>query len=353
MNLTPKISVILPVYNVEKWIERAILSLQKQTLSDFEAWLVDDGSTDNSGNICDRIIKNDNRFNVIHQKNCGAATARNNALKKSRGRYIYFMDPDDWCEDDMLLSLYNKAESTNAQLVITGFYIDTYYNKSNYFQEKRTAPNKIFKSKQEFREYSYKLFDAQLLYAPWNKLYLRSYLIDNNIKFPNTFWDDLPFNLDVIRDIERVSCVDKHFYHFLRARNEAENTKYRPDMYKKREEEHAWLVDLYKYWNLNTPKIKEFLARRYTERLIGCVENLTCKDCTLKTNEVKRKIKKIISTKNAIESLKLTKPKSKMMKLMLIPYKLQNTALIKLESKVISLTKQKFTKLFAKLKANR
>jgi glycosyltransferase involved in cell wall biosynthesis len=353
MNPTPKISVILPVYNVEKWIERAISSLQKQTLRDFEAWLVDDGSTDNSGNICDRIVKNDNRFNVIHQKNSGAATARNNALIKSCGKYIYFMDPDDWCEDDMLLALYDNAESINAQLVITGFYIDTYYNENNYFQEKRTAPNKIFKSKQEFREYSYKLFDAQLLYAPWNKLYLRSYLIDNNIKFPNTFWDDLPFNLDVTRDIERVSCVDKHFYHFLRARNEAENTKYRPDMYKKREEEHTWLVDLYKYWNLNTPEIKEFLARRYTERLIGCVENLTCKDCTLKTNEIKREIKEIISTENAIACLKLTKPKSKMMKLMLIPYNKQNVNLVRLESKVISLTKQKFTRLFAKLKANR
>lgn len=104
------------------------------------------------------------------------------------------------------------------------------------------------------------LFDAQLLYAPWNKLYRRSYIKEKGIRFPGTFWDDLPFNLDVMRDVERVGCIDGHYYHFLRARAESENTKYRPDMYDKREEEHRWMNELYAYWNLDFSRNRGVLS---------------------------------------------------------------------------------------------
>ena len=87
--------------------------------------------------------------------------------------------------------------------------------------------------------------------------------------YKRQFWDDLPFNLDVMREVERVGCIDGHYYHFLRARAESENTKYRPDMYDKREEEHRWMNELYAYWNLDSPEIEEFLARRYAERLVA------------------------------------------------------------------------------------
>lgn len=147
----------------------------------------------------------------------------------------------------MLADMYSFAKNNNLQLAICGYYIDTYYSEDKYYQETRTAPDKIYTTKEEFRQDSYKLFDEQLLYTPWNKLYKRDYLINKNIKFPATFWDDLPFNLFVIENIERVGCLNKRYYHFLRARQEAENTKYRPDMFDKREEEDKWLRNLYKY----------------------------------------------------------------------------------------------------------
>lgn len=356
---TPEISIIIPVYNVEKWLKRACNSLKAQTFINYDVWLVDDGSTDKSGEVCDKIAVADARFNVIHQKNAGAAAARNAAFQHAKGKYYYFMDPDDWCEPRMLEILHKAAEQDNAQLVVTGYYIDTYYSDEKYYEELRNVKNATYSDAGKFRKAAAKLFDEQLLYTPWNKLYLRSHLEKEGVKFPATFWDDLPFNLDVVRNIERVTTVDDHFYHFLRARAEAENTKYRADMYDKREEEDTWMRDLYKGWGIDDwhaddkAEVDEFLARRYSERLIGCVENLTCKSCTLSRSERRQEVTRITRTPRAIESYKLTRPKSTMMRLMLLPYKWKNTTLIMWESKFISFVKRHSTNLFARLKANR
>ena len=134
MQADPSISIIIPVYNVEKWLRRAVESLQKQTFDDFEIILVDDGSTDSSGVICDDLARKDDRISVIHQQNAGAATARNNGIKQARGEYLYFMDGDDWCESDMLYIMHRLASKHQLNLVVTGFYIDTYYDDDSIFQ---------------------------------------------------------------------------------------------------------------------------------------------------------------------------------------------------------------------------
>ena len=109
-------------------------------------------------------------------------------------------------------------------------------------------------------------------------------------------WDDFPFNLDVIRNIERVTVTDNQYYHFIRKRAESETAAYRPNMYEKREEEHGWMETLYQYWGIESDDSQEFLARRYIERFIGCVENLTNPKCQLKTKENAPKLKKCFLT---------------------------------------------------------
>ena len=204
---SPSISIIIPIYNVEPWLRRAVNSLLNQSFTSFEILLVDDGSTDGSGALCDRLADDDMRIRVLHQENSGAASARNAAIAIARGKYLYFMDGDDWCDKNMLADMYRVASEYDLDLLVTGFTIDTYYDsEGSYYRELRNAPDKIFASQEEFRNEAYKLFDAQLLYAPWNKLYRRDYLNSHEIRFPTTFWDDLPFNLDVMRNIERVGC---------------------------------------------------------------------------------------------------------------------------------------------------
>ena len=241
-----KISVIMPVYKVEKYIRKAIESIQNQTLTEFEFLIVDDGTPDNSGKISDEYALKDSRIHVIHKENGGAPSARNTAMDIAKGKYYYFMDSDDWAEPTMLQDMYDLAEKHQLELVVAGYYIDTYYDDHNYITTELSQPDQVFLSQQEFREQAYRLFDMNLLYTPWNKLYSAKYINDHNLRFSNTFWDDFPFNLSVVRDVERVGITSKKYYHFMRARAESETTKYRSDMYIKREEEHQWMLDLYK-----------------------------------------------------------------------------------------------------------
>ncbi len=348
-----KVSVIMPVYGVEEYVGKAIESIQAQTLTEWEFFCVDDGSKDRSGEICDQYAEKDSRITVIHKENGGAPSARNVAIDKAKGKYMYFMDADDWTEPTMLEDMYNLAERDNAQLVVAGYYIDTYYSDTEKFTQEQFCEGAVYKNSSEFRENAHKLFDKNLLYTPWNKLYLSSYIWKNKIYFPQTFWDDFPFNLSVVRDVERVTVTPEKYYHFIRKRAESETAKYRADMFDKREEEHSWMLELYEHWQTDSPEIREFLARRYIERIIGCIENVTNRNCTLTNGQKKAEIKKMISSERARETVKTAKPNSKYMKLMLMPIKWNSATLTKLEGNLISAVKSRNTKVFAKLKAGR
>lgn len=348
-----KVSVIMPVYGVEDYVGKAIESIKNQTLTDWEFFCVDDGTKDRSGEICDEYAAKDPRIIVIHKENGGAPSARNVAIDKARGKYMYFMDSDDWAEPTMLEDMYNLAERDNAQLVVAGFYIDTYYSDTEKYSQQQFCESAVYKNSREFRQNAHKLFDKNLLYTPWNKLYLSSYILENKLYFPETFWDDFPFNLSVVRDVERVTVTSEKYYHFIRKRGESETAKYRADMFQKREEEHSWMLELYEHWKTDSPEIREFLARRYIERVIGCIENVTNRNCTLSSKEKKAEIKKMISSDRAREAVRTAKPNSKYMKLMLLPIKWNSAFLTKLEGSVISAVKSRNTKAFAKLKAGR
>lgn len=349
----PLVSVIAPVYGVEKYIPRAVESLQAQTYKNWELFLVDDGSKDNSGAVCEELAKDDNRIKVIHKENGGAPSARNVAIDKASGKYMFFMDPDDWAEPKMLEDLVSIAERDDAQLVVAGFYIDTYYSDTEKFQQEQFVPSVTFGSQAEFRENAYKMFDASLLYAPWNKLVRADYVLENELYFPDTFWDDLPWNLSVVRDVSRVSVTENKYYHFIRQRSESEGAKYRPNMYAKREEEQTWMEELFSYWNISNLEVSEFLARRYIERIIGCIENLTNPSCSKPLFKKLKEIRSIIALPRVRSAVKTAKPNSKYMAIMLVPIKAKLTLLTYLEGKVISHIKVHNTKIFAMLKANR
>ena len=348
-----KISIIMPVYKVEDYVAKAIESIQVQSLKEFEFLIVDDGTPDRSGEICDQYAKNDSRISVIHKENGGAPSARNIAIDKAKGKYLYFMDSDDWAEPTMLEDMYNLAEASQAQLVIAGFYIDTYYKPDKYMTTDYIPEDAVYQTKEEFRRDAYKLFDKNMLYPPWNKLFLREYIAENKLYFPTTFWDDFPFNLSVIRDIEKVAVTSKQYYHFLRARSESETAKYVPKMYEKREEEHGWMLGLYRYWGVKDEASREMIARRYIDRLIGCFENLTNPNCLLSKEEKILQVKKMLNNKNVKICIMIANPKSSYGKIMYLPVKWRAIKLIYLEAKVITWVKNKHMRLFSKLKAKR
>ena len=139
-----KVSVIMPVYGVEEYVGGAIESIQNQTFTDWEMFAVDDGTKDKSGEICDAYAAKDSRIHVIHKENGGAPSARNVAIDKAQGKYFYFMDSDDFAEPTMLADMVEAAEKHNAQLVVSGYYIDTYYSDTEKYTQEQGVDGIVY-----------------------------------------------------------------------------------------------------------------------------------------------------------------------------------------------------------------
>lgn len=158
-------SIIVPVYNVEKYLDKCLASILEQTFKDFECIIIDDGSPDNSNIIIDKYVKLDQRFKVIHQKNMGLSAARNAGLDIAQKNYIVFVDSDDYIADDYLEKFAAKIASTNAEIVVCGLTeVFKDYEKSIVFEDESTEV-----IKQNI------LADVWPSYA-WNKCYKKVYL---------------------------------------------------------------------------------------------------------------------------------------------------------------------------------
>lgn len=351
--MKPEITVIMPVYKVEKYVARALDSMLKQTFENYEFIIVDDGSPDKSAEVVMRYALLDPRIHLIRQQNAGAPAARNRGLRMAQGKYVYFMDSDDWVEPTMLEDMYNLAEAQELDVVLAGFYIDTYYDEQRYVSACVSQPDQVFTDQQEFRKNAYRLFDCNLLYTPWNKLTRTDYLREQKIEFRDTFWDDFPFNLDVVRNVRRIGVMENRYYHFIRARSESETACYRDNMYDKREEEHGWLLELYNEWGQNDEASMEMIYRRYIERVLGCVENMANPDCTMGILQKIAVIREMISAAEVDKALRLSKPRSTMMKLMLLPVRMKSAWLTYLEGAFIAKVRRSNTRIYALLKASR
>ena len=225
----PEISVIVPVYNVENKIRRCVDSILAQTFTDFELLLVDDGSTDGSGDICDDYSEQDDRIKTIRQDNGGVSCARNTGIKASIGKYISFIDSDDYVEPDYLMVLYQGIKI--AQLSICGVY----YCRDGI--EEKSA-------QKEFNDFSLRLHDSTDLLAEllrdrrfnyvYSKLYLRKIIIDNDILFDVdiTLGEDTVFVMDYLCHISSVYIIGKAYYNYIRYDGNTLTTQFREDSYK-------------------------------------------------------------------------------------------------------------------------
>jgi len=205
----PEISVILPVFNSEEFVRKSIESVLAQTFEDFELIIVNDGSTDSSKDIIDSF--NDDRIRLINQSNQGPGAARNNALKIAQGRYVMYLDSDDWFTSDALEVAYGE---------ITKFDADMTFFKMINFDGERYYENDWFELKtlQSFKNRTFKpietpgsIFDLSV--GVCQKIYNRSFLERIDARFPEgIFFEDMPFFYYVYLKAERISIVNRHLY---------------------------------------------------------------------------------------------------------------------------------------------
>lgn len=209
-----KISIIIPVYNVENYIERCIDSLISQSYINLEIILVDDGSTDKSGEICDRYAVVDNRIKVIHIKNSGRGEARNIGLSQANGQYIGFVDSDDWVEKDLYKYMIENIEETKADISICAYYecLDDIKNKKMLYEKSFVCTGK--------EALHYTMSNVIGVYwfniAIWNKLYKKA--VVENIRFRGREYEDIMYNAEVIYGARNVSYINKCLYNYRLSR---------------------------------------------------------------------------------------------------------------------------------------
>ena len=204
---SPKISVIVPVYKAENYLHRCVDSILAQTFTNFEVLLIDDGSPDKSGEICDEYALKDSRVRVFHKQNGGVSSARQCGIDNARGEYTIHADPDDWVEPKMLEDLYRKAKEEDADWVICDFY-ENFDDEQRYHEQQPSAL--------DHEIVLLELLSEKLHGSCWNKLVRRSCFDEYNIKFPREFSlnEDLYVNMSLMRNTLRISYLSKAYYHY-------------------------------------------------------------------------------------------------------------------------------------------
>ena len=180
------VSIILPIYNVEKYLQQCLMSIQKQTYKNIEIILVIDGSRDRSQIIAEDFCKLDKRFKVIYQENMGAGPARNTGIKNSKGTFIIFVDPDDWIAEDFVQVLLAQYSKTKADFILSSG-IDMCYDEGGKLKRKiiNNVPEIELKNQKDVRTKYLYLYSLNVLSGPAQKLYKREIIEKNNIVFPN------------------------------------------------------------------------------------------------------------------------------------------------------------------------
>lgn len=220
--MTPKISVIIPVFKVERFISRCVVSLLRQTFEDVEFIFVNDYTPDRSigviREICDKYPERKNSITILkHDENCGLPSARNTGLAHAKGEYIFHCDGDDFVESNMLSEMYDEAKRTDADIVWCDWYLSFEHNERYMRQPDYKT------SKDALRG----ILDGAMKFNVWNKLVKKSLYDENNIRFPDGY--SMGEDMTMIRLFacaSRVSYIPKAYYHYVRTNTGAFTKNY-------------------------------------------------------------------------------------------------------------------------------
>ena len=262
MNL---VSVIIPVYNVENDLEKCIESILNQTYTNLEVWLIDDGSKDNSPKICDVYEQKDSRVHVVHKQNAGVSAARNTGIERANGDYIMFVDSDDSIAPKAIEHMMERAESTQAEVVICGFHY--------YFMQEGTVreniPSMQFEGDSErfLHTVFYDVLIKEFLNPPWNKLIKRELVERCGLRFHEDYsiCEDMAFSIMLVHHARKIAILQEALYNYVLKSGESLVSKFHPNYF----EALSFYMDCVKQYfeAMNAPnevksRMNEFLLER-------------------------------------------------------------------------------------------
>ena len=258
MENNPGISIIVPIYNAEKFIDGCMASIRAQTFTDYEIILVNDGSADASADLCRRYAQADSRITYIEKENGGAGSARNAGMDVARGEYLAFPDVDDTFEPGMYEALYALAKSGGYDLVFSGVNYYRLTDGAHAYHRSENIPAVSFTSREECRRHIMTFFPTTTIFdVPWNKLYKRSVVTENNLRFSDIRrCQDATFNIDFFDHIESAASLDKAFYNYRENTAADVQRKFPIDYIEIVLFYYVHLIDILKRWGVYSGEIK-------------------------------------------------------------------------------------------------
>ena len=257
-----KYSVIIPVYNVEKYINRCLKSILSQRYNDLEIILIDNGSTDRSGSICDIYANEDANISVYHIENHGVGSARNFGLSKARGEFIYFVDSDDYLVGNLFAEFEDKL-TPDLDLLVFSYYNSFEQEMTEKNRKKKILPYNGSYDKYDFSKIFKDLFLSDMLYTVWNKLYRREFLIENNISFEQyELGEDVRFNLNAYRKVNKVYLSQDSYYVYVIGRKGSAMSSYNPKRLQYQLQELELVDSLLKDWNIDSSNLDNTVKAR-------------------------------------------------------------------------------------------
>ncbi|WP_129689738.1 glycosyltransferase family 2 protein [Gottfriedia acidiceleris] len=330
----PLLTIIVPVYNAEKTIVRAINSIIKQSFQDFELILINDGSKDNSLQRMNEIAINDSRIKIYDIPNSGVSNARNYGLEQANGRYTTFLDADDYYIENAFDEILRALDEKN-QLIIFGYNVES--NQKNSLIRTPNKESVQFSNEKQFRSYVVTLIQNELINAPWNKVYLTSYLNENKIMFDPTLniGEDLKFNLSVIRDIKYANIINKALINYCVQKGEGLVSRFRINRFDVRYNIINDIKELLTYWELyseNKPMVDQMLIRD----IMGYFMDFYKASCKLSYSEKLERISEVINRNEIKEVMVKNEIKDFATSLIKLILRTNNSMFILLSAKIFN-----------------
>lgn len=349
-----KFSIIMPVYGVEKFINKSIQSILAQTYENYELILVNDCTKDNSGIICKNYAeKYDNIIYLEHNENKGLSESRNTGLEKATGEYVLFLDSDDYFENNMLESIEKSLQINRADVVVFGL-IEEYMDQNN--EHIKMTIQHFLKTQYfnniELRKSIINLEQETLYGYAWNKAYNLQYLNNKKLKFTNVkHIEDIEFNVRFFENISSLNILEDRLYHYVQHGGQRLTNKKIDNYFDLQKQRIEIIMKQQKRWGLyEITKVKETLSLIYFRSFFSAIERCFV-DCD--NIQIKEKLKKEYNSSLYNELREYCKPKQIVSKILYFPCKHKNFTVTIFYAKIIHIVKSKFQFLFSRLKQTR
>ena len=296
------VSIIIPVYNAEKYLGYCLNSIVSQTYKNLEIILVNDGSTDDSIKICDNYAFLDSRVRVINIANRGVSNARNVGLKAATGEYIEFADADDVLNPQMVATLVDKMDTYQSDIIICGFEMVSLDSNQQprdiiHFNSRILGEECVYTQKLFFEKLSCILWKTSLLECPWNKMFRKDIIENHNLQFPidKSLGEDFCFNIDYFAYVNKAVILSDELYYYMQINQTALTRKYQANYF----EDQLYLVK--KFDDMVRKNIKPskqeriYLAEYMIAKTIQSICHLFDKNCELNSAQKKARIADVIN----------------------------------------------------------